>query len=515
MSATNAKRRPEAPVGRPGPPPAGSANLAHTVSKHSSFCSVRVWRHSDGGEWETFDKDLVSVDVQHALGQPSTFSLSVAPRRYRIDDTGEAMTWAEILRPMDYVEITLATSRRYLRAGDIRERVVAGDRAYPHVVLRGFISECRYVDAADARGGAPQRRVLISGQNFHKLWINYKIFYLPERTLVQAQGLKRIAQIFGSRSLVTPNELFDAIYRNAFLPQLATLADTLPVVKKHGIWGDMPDQFAVYLQNAALSAFQGSLDQMIRTFAKTPYTEFFTYDEPWPGGSPRTQWRWAPLTDAGNRLPIPSFLRGDDRKLRARVLHADEISSHSVAAGDTDLYTYFWATPDQSMGAGIGSQISKVRSPGYLSRKYPIHGFRPLEPSFGMYRLKEASPAPVASNPDFLDVQVGQLTNWLAACFVDSDQHWGGDAQCHGRPDIMVGEYLDLPEWGKRFYVEGVTHRFVFPESYSTQLRLTRGQPWGDRAHVLPPGYLDDPASPTLPPGIPVDNAPSGDGNAR
>lgn len=105
---TRPKDLPAPPVGTRGP---GSRdpNLNFTTTVGQPSYSVRVWRHSDGLEWRRINLDVLSIGTSHALGQPAgEFTLGLSPRRFaREKGDTRGVTWADILKPMDYVEIWL------------------------------------------------------------------------------------------------------------------------------------------------------------------------------------------------------------------------------------------------------------------------------------------------------------------------------------------------------------------------------------------------------------------------
>ena len=56
-------------------------------------------------------------------------------------------------------------------------------------------------------------------------------------------------------------------------------------------------------------------------------------------------------------------------------------------------------------------------------------------------------------------------------------EYLSGRIDMRGAPEIRVGYRLDIKERNMSFYVEGVNHKWAFPDSMSTNLAVTRGQP--------------------------------------
>lgn len=519
MSATGLEPGGSGGVSRPKalpPPPRGTRgpasrepNLNFTATIGQPSYSVRVWRNKDGVEWRRLNADVLSIGTSHALGQPAgEFTLGLAPRRFALDkDDRRGVTWADILKPMDYVEIWLCQRTVQMTDQDIRAAIGKDDPSVPHVVMRGFVTNVRLVDATDEQTGEPRRRVMVNGMNFGKLWIQYKMYTLFE--LGDSVYQQKFTNIFlsakGGDGFISPAELMGLVYNAFFRPQMEPLIKQMEgycaQIKNHGIYCDVPGglgrrpNHGVYLGDQSLTAFQGSLDTLIRQYGKPPYTELFTYDEPWPtevGGAPRTIWRWSPYLDTGNRLAMPShYPPGYFPKVR--VLRAAEITEHDIGTSDNDVYTYYWAEPGQSMGTVATPLQVKQAAPGFIDvNKFKIFGYRPLIATFNMYALRPDTRMQTATDPSIYAEWVAKLTVWLAQVFSGNMENFEGQIVCHGRPDIQIGEYVDLPEVGLRYYVEGVQHTIILNGTFRTVLTVTRGVPLGDRDSTLPPTYQFD-----------------------
>lgn len=513
--------------GNPGPlgplgaalPVGGLPVTQFTVQQHSPGHLLRVWRIEDGREYKTISKDVLSIGTDALVNSTGhEFTITLLPRRFETQRNGKTLfvTWAELLRTMDYVEISLAEHVEKF-ANDpiaIRNALVKNERGYPRVIIRGFITSVKMAEVVEPRTGQPQRRVVISGMNFGKLWQNYKMFNIYE--LNERSTNFKYTAFF--KMTMSPKDFIDIVFNSIFKPQRVDLEKVFPQIANHIVFCDVPGlpQYAILQNDPSLTTFQGSLDNLIRRFATTPYMEFHTYDEPWPteaGGKPITHWRWSPYTDRANRFPLPDHVRGAMPKIW--TLHSYEITQHDVGINDTDTYTYFWAGPAQGMGPGANNENFKFTSPGYLHRgMMGIYGYRPLEAAFPMYgSLRgQASPNPAAlppgmqgpvlpgaANVDYIGVkpQIDKLTNWLAQVFEFNPISWEGQIECNGRPELMAGDYLDIPEAGLRFYIEGVHHNYTYPDSFKTRLDVSRGMPLdADANYTLPPGYYFDPNKP-------------------
>lgn len=501
---------PDAPQGTQSGPFA-PAYTHFFVSGNQPTYTVRIWRVQEvlgnraGGEWEVLMDGgtdthrvgdfVTSISTSHAMSDPAgQFSIGLLPIRIRPANGGPTRTWAELLRPMDYIEIMLARSRRYLNLSDkdVRTFMLQKNTDVPHIILRGFITNVRVVDSVDSSTGQPQRRVMVNGMNFHKLWLQYRMYLLAENNEKYETKYGLLFTSQGTNGFLSPAEFMGILYGGVFRPQLALLAKTLPDVLRHGIYCDVPSSTNDYRINPNMIVNNGTigpLDTIMRQYATQPYTEFYTYDEPWPLGRPITTWRWSPYTDRSNRYPLPSHVLTPPI---VRVLHDWEISEHDIGNSDNDVLTYYYAQMTQTFG--IPSQAPKNFVRGYLDEaKMAIYGYRPYEPPWPWTNDR---PVPDPATPTDSNIYariLENLNNWLAAVFEHNVDNMEGQIVCNGRPDIRIGEYLDVPEAGYRYYVEGVNHEMLVGQHFTTTIQVTRGLPMRDLPnwHLAPDWRFD------------------------
>lgn len=100
----------------------------------------------------------------------------------------------------------------------------------------------------------------------------------------------------------------------------------------------------------------------------------------------------------------------------------------------------------------------------------------------GAEMTTESDPKPSTSSRQVVDGSDSrkQILRWALM-----QDHWyqhnleylSGTIQMRGAPEIRVGYRLDMHERRMSYYVEGVNHSWKFPNSMSSNLRVTRGQP--------------------------------------
>ena len=58
-------------------------------------------------------------------------------------------------------------------------------------------------------------------------------------------------------------------------------------------------------------------------------------------------------------------------------------------------------------------------------------------------------------------------------------RYQGGAITAQGRPDFIIGRYVQVPEWQQEFYIAGVQHSFQAKgapsPSWQSQLTVARG----------------------------------------
>lgn len=111
--------------------------------------------------------DQGSVRVSKSVREPAgAFVLTFADK---IDQSAQDTVYG-LVEPMDVIEIRMAGDG-YLNAYSV-------GAAMPPVMMRGFVSNIRRSETMQANG-QPQRAVIISGQDYGKIWQILQVFFMP------------------------------------------------------------------------------------------------------------------------------------------------------------------------------------------------------------------------------------------------------------------------------------------------------------------------------------------------
>lgn len=459
-------------------PDAAALDTNFGISWFNPWATVRITSRDTGKVYE-FESggpqdDMLSLDTAKALGQPAgTWSLTLNPRR--IPFGRRNVTWADLVRRNDHVEIAMGIHHT--------------DPGI--VVMRGFVDHCHRIDAADPQRGLPARRVLISGRDYGKLWLNFKVFYLQEASQYAGSQATNLMQIYWGilPGLKSPNTVLADIFAKLLQPKIARLQRGNAGVLQPTVACEVPDQFQISTKQSNFMTYTGSLWNLIDMFVSPPFTEFFVRDVP-GAAAPEVRWRWAPLLKPGNRLALPWTPHPP-----VHTLHMGLVKNYDVDQTDNERYTYFWAPPGQYGTGATGLAVGKFLAPGYIDGPgIDQFGFNALEPAFQMYRMTAsddlANDDTTKTRP-FWVPQINTNVQWLADTMLDNDELLDGQIQCHLRPDLVIGDYVDVPEEGVRMYIEGVSHSLTFAgqPSISTVVTVTRGRRLGDADIKTPDSY--------------------------
>lgn len=460
-----------------------SAGIYRT-SYYNPHFAVKIFNHATGEPYGVDINDaIMSLDTTKNLGDPAgMWSLTLRPQIFGGGARTRGRTWAEIAQEMDYVEIAFGT-----RSGE-----------EPTTVMRGFVDTARYVDTLDGSGN-PQRRVLIAGRDFGKLWLNFKVFYLVElgQYLVGGPGLLNSFYDFAFGPF-KPNEFLAEVDNRLIRRALGKLQARNRAIPSHRLVGQIPDSYTVNPLTTDFQAFQGPIYNLMAQVASKPYTECFFRDNP---AETELVWRWAPLLAAGNRVPRPDHAGMPTVK----KLTAHETTSRDMGISDNAVLNYLYAPP--TMFGATGPQEMKATVPGYIDmQSIDDEGFRPYEPPFEIYSMNPSGdPAQEqGASAGVWGAQIAANVQWLADTMLINGHAFEGTMATHLRPDLLPGEYLALEEYNKLCYIEQVAHSFTVSDvpSVTTTLTLTRGQDLDAPAATTPGSYKYDDTQPGEIPGL-------------
>jgi hypothetical protein len=170
------------------------------------------------------------------------------------------------------------------------------------------------------------------------------------------------------------------------------------------------------------------------------------------------------------------FSHDDFAHLEAASIDATEVTQEELASSENDTKNWFRVFPDSQYitpeiatvaGIGNGSPLSVQRA-----------GIRKMEACthfFGTLVLGGLADSHGGPNTTLLQAWSETLAEW----YYPNEQFLSGIFVSRLRPDLHVGRRLDYTNERTAeelsFYIEGVSHSFIYPGASSTTISVTRG----------------------------------------
>lgn len=199
----------------------------------------------------------------------------------------------------------------------------------------------------------------------------------------------------------------------------------------------------------------GSMWNVLLRNADCPWNELYTVTE--RDGRYVLRLRPTPFGDDG-RLATPPL----SSSVPVHDIQGAEILDEDLGVSDHERVNFVVVQPIMNL---LNSDVLRLSAGAWRKDALSIkrNGFSPLI---------QSTPYVAKGNvEDQIKLRTTQLWNW----FGRNHTYRTGTIQIKGRTDIVVGEGVRYG--GYEYYVEATAHRFVYPHSYMTTLRLTRGQP--------------------------------------
>lgn len=423
-----------------------------------------------------------------------------------------------LLEPMDIVEIRMA------HKGQIKD---SNDGQLP-IIMRGFISDIARPETV-SQGGKPSRQVVISGQDYGKIWQILQIFYMPNypagenlitnfkmfsqygvgfeaqkaRDFLVAVILKVINPFI--RQMMGQNEGEEADTNSDDGNPITSALDVLRVLEDDVQTGDgIVAPFGINQWNG------GTIYQMLHTFLDVgPFCELFLEDRE---DGVFVVYRQNPFyTLSGD--PIPEYL-GDDGKPvygftdpEIAVVPAADIMSINVSRSDANVANYFWVdSPRHEMNYGPYLKLAAAQG---KEESFFVQKHRNCNPKiYGIRKMWEESQqgAPKEMfNGNGLQKKkheeqetlsgkwIGERRKQLVEQNRDNVVLEKGTIRIRGRSDIRAGMYVEVVrgDMSSMFYVYQIEHEFIPFVGYFTSLYVERGNGFAER--MKRSGGIDSP----------------------
>lgn len=394
-----------------------------------------------------------------------------------------------LIEPMDCIEIRMArmATSRITNAGKLP------------IIMRGFISDVRRAEAISG-AGKPQRQVIISGQDYGKLWQIFQIFY--EKNFPVGATLLTNWKLFTKYGMGFQNMSCRQFMKEAVQKILNPFIATMKGKNESGEEPkDSPLQ-EIKVEDADLTAvpgtvapsginqFQGgTLYSMLHSFGDVgPWNELFLEDRE---DGVFLVYRPNPFYAVnGEYLPTKRFKNDDAKEPDTVLLLADEIQSITVSRSDQNVANYFWVDAPRSQLTN-GSTAKLMAATGapetflidHRNATRDIYGLRkmmevtnqgdPLEKHHGNGVTKDEHAKQYTLTSGWIDRRRYELVEQNK----DNVVFEAGSLRIKGREDIRAGMYIEVMRGSISyfFYVVQVEQEFVPFQGYFTTLTVERG----------------------------------------
>lgn len=440
-----------------------------------------------------------AVSTTKSVREPAgAFSLTFTDQPNVAWGDGTLESVYNLVEPMDLVEI-----RMWGGLGPRPARLP--------IVMRGFVSQVQR-QRSIGDDGRPQRVVVVSGQDYGKIWQTYQLLFMP----AYADGLPLLTtfQLFELIGLSVQNtmsasefvrEVVDRVinrHMEGFMPDLPAMADG-SVMPRNITLGEGISVAHGVVSNGYQSA-QGAVYDLLRMFGDVGvWNELYTED-----------------TEDGVECvyrPIPAFLLSTPEGRESAKIQDDapvppigiiqdhKIKSMQTARSDANVANFFWVNNqkfdliDDITRRQFGLLEGTVSIFDYPNAAKKYYGTRPMyaESQQGGDEITNLGPnLPRAEHEARSELQKAWLDrrrDIMREMNKDNVIYERGSAVVKGGPTrqgetnlLRAGDYALFLEGSvpSEAYVHQIDHEFLPFQSYTTTLHFDRGTGFAMRASM-------------------------------
>lgn len=469
---------------------------------------LQVWLHKVVQRKTTNGEKLVSgrfsgsattsrVDLRPFIGEGSSvrtsksvrepaggFQLVLVDRPGGTDASFESMYG--LIEPMDMIEIRM----RHGAPTDAKD---------PPIVMRGIVSSVHRSEAIGG-DGKPQRVVVVSGQDYGKIWqiiqIVFHAAYLLGKNLISGFPLFELYGI-DPKTTQTSREFFEAViskiinpYIDGFMPSDSSMPRSITAECT-------VDSGTV---SPAIQTQQGSIYELLRYFGDVgAWNEMFIEDRE---GGVYAVYRPAPLLDATSGELIQESAPGPEY---IDVPAVDVLSLESERS-DSNVSNFFWVSASRfnlvydiyQKQQAIQPNDKSVVFSDYENTATKLYGIRlmTLETAQGP---TDATSHGSGGNADAYQRAQADATKWMAERRkVVSDSNKDnilferGTMRLRGNENIRAGTYVRLKRGDTTaiYYAVDVSHEFIPYSGFFTNVSFERGTGFIERIRREKSPYL-------------------------
>lgn len=432
--------------------------------------------------------DMGSVRVSKSVREPAgAFVLTFADK---IDQDAQDTVYG-LVEPMDVIEIRIA--------GDAYLNANASGAAKPPVMMRGFVSNVRRSETMQDNG-EPQRAVIISGQDYGKIWQILQVFFMPNAP--QGDNLITSFPFFARYGLsfktMPAQQFVQEVFQKVINPYIAEMASqggndpkTSPLLQ---IKTDMqvtdgnvsPFGIGGWMGGTIYSLLAQHCDQGV-------WNEIFIEDRE---DAPYVVYRPNPFTSVDGKTYIMPVEKGKEPKFV--TIGRDDVVSIVTERSDTNVANYFWVdAPRFNL-----NYVETLRAMSYQGapQTFFVENYGNVNPKlYGTRKMWEQTAQggddETNSGNGTPDGQPRRINEAAAIAWMNLrrqqliDQNKdnvvleNGTMRLKGNENIRSGTYVRLNSGNMQsnYYAVNVQHDYVPFGSYLTTVSFERGRGFIDR----------------------------------
>lgn len=396
-----------------------------------------------------------------------------------------------LIEPMDLIEIRMA-HEPHKAMGQLP------------IVMRGFVSDVRRQESAG--GSGPSRQVIITGQDYGKIWQMLQIFYMPN--YVSGQNLITQFKLFaqygiGFEAQKAKDFLASVVLKviNPFIAEMkgqgedGANPDTSPVKELRVLEKDVQTGDGIVAPFGINQWNGGSIYQLLHTYLDVgPFCELFLEDRE---DGVFVVYRQNPFYKLnGDKIEEQEGKSGFTDPEVIEV-PASDIASMNVSRSDSGVANYFWVdAPRFELNYGPYLKLAAAQGgeDDFFVTKHPnnnpkLYGIRkmweqtqqgaPEEKFSGNGLKKDEHKAQMDLSSKWISTRRKQLVEQNK----DNVVWEQGTIRIRGREDIKAGVYVRIKRGSmySKYYVVSVDHEFIPFSGFFTTLHVERGDGFAER----------------------------------
>jgi hypothetical protein len=442
-----------------------------------------------------FLADQRGVRTSKAINSPAGgFSITLADKPHKQVFSFE--TLYGLIEPMDFVEIRMRHDPPDLIGNLINDPT--DDPTRPPIIMRGFVSEVVRTEAMGA-DGRPQRSVVISGQDYGKLWQQLQILYLPGYVI--GQDILSNFKLFerfgvGFKTTMTAGEFVTEVVQKILNPYIKRLMPEnspnptevkLDVQVKHGTSSVSGPQNQ-----------EGSIYDLLRTYSDIGiWNELFLEDRE---DGVYCVYRPNPSKGIDGKSIYPQIYDDEDYAAPETIEIPDtDVLSLNLSRTDAHVANFYWVrSPRFELVSDIYRQLFAIQGAdkeSVLLEDYPnsataLYGTRVMygQTEQGGDKVDTFNSGQPESEKRKRDADMVDWIDSRRRFLVEQNKDnvllERGTIRVRGNERIRPGKFVRLKRGGfsAEYYVTQVEHDYVPFSGFFSTLAVERGMGFVERA---------------------------------